>query len=432
MELSQAQQLHGYVTPSETRKDAAAPPSQSSPTAAAGATTGAGTSTPLPTGDQTAASDSSGASTADDSGTLAGGADVTAQRVIPHVSGPQYGMNIFVWDKPLTIDRDLRKVTSAQFGWQKTLFQWRLIEPERGVFDWSAADAVVRASNDAGVRVIARLDFQPDWARADGAHNGPPDNYDDFGDFVQALVDRYQSGSPYGTIDAIEVWNEPNLWRDWGGASIGPGSAANYVRLLCTAYRAAKQTSADIVVISAALTPTGTLNSEAANDVVFTQWMYDAGAKPCFDVLGAHGAGYKAPPWVGTAELAANPLWGGDQSFGFRRVEQLRDVMVRNGDAGKQIWLTEFGWSSDPIHPSYAWHRVSEQDKADYVVEAYRWAYLHWQPWIGVMVLWNIASPDWNESREEYWWSVTNPDGSTRPAYDALVARKSGYLPDIN
>jgi hypothetical protein len=155
--------------------------------------------------------------------------------------------------------------------------------------------------------------------------------------------------------------------------------------------------------------------------------------KGCFDALGAHGAGYKAPPWIAPAELATNPRWGGDQSFGFRRTEQLRDVMVRNGDGAKQIWLTEFGWSSDEVHPDYAWHRVSEEEKADYVVEAYRWAYLHWQPWIGVMVLWNISAPDWTENREEYWWSVTNSDGTTRPAYDALVeARASGYLPDPN
>src|SRR5207248_11463067 len=189
----------------------------------------------------------------------------------------------------------------------------------------------------------------------------------------------------------------------------------------------------EIIVLSGALTPTGTLNREAADDVVYLQWMYDAGVQPCFDALGAHGAGYKAPPWVGPSELATNPKWGGDQSFGFRRTEQLREVMVRNGDGGKQIWLTEFGWSSDTIHPSYAWHRVSEDEKADYVVEAYRWAFLHWKPWIGVMVLWNIAAPDWTDSREEYWWSVTNSDGSTRPAYDALAAaRTSGYLPDPN
>jgi len=44
--------------------------------------------------------------------------------------------------------------------------------------------------------------------------------------------------------------------------------------------------------------------------------------------------------------------------------------------------------------------------------------------------VWNVAAPDWNQDWEEYWWSITNPDGSNRPAYDALLAaRRSGYLP---
>src|SRR3712207_8711285 len=125
-------------------------------------------------------------------------------------------MNVFLWDNPTTTDRDLGKLKAAGFGWQKTLFQWREIEPVKGQFRWAEADRVVRASAQAGVKIIARLDFQPVWARVDGAHNGPPDNYADFGDFVTALVTRYREGSPIGQIHAIEVWNEPNLAREWG------------------------------------------------------------------------------------------------------------------------------------------------------------------------------------------------------------------------
>lgn len=345
-------------------------------------------------------------------------------------ASPEYGMSIFIWAAPRTTERDLNKLVAARFDWQKTLFQWKYIEPRKGVFDWSEAERVVKASNDAGISVIARLDFQPAWARADRAYNGPPDRYDDFADFVFALVDHFQPDAGNGVIDAIELWNEPNLAREWGDQPIGPDSAADYVRLMCLGHQAAKRASSHIVTISAGLSPTGTMTREAADDTVFLQWMYDAGARGCFDVLGAHGAGYKAGPWISPDELATDRRWGGHASFGFRRVEQLRDVMVRNGDEQKQIWLVEFGWTSDPIHPSYAWHRVSEEEKALYVVEAFKWARTNWAPWIGVMILWNMASPDWTPSREEYWWSVTSPDGSNRPAYEAVQrARRAGYLP---
>jgi hypothetical protein len=104
--------------------------------------------------------------------------------------------------------------------------------------------------------------------------------------------------------------------------------------------------------------------------------------------------------------------------------------MVQNGDEAKQVWLLEFGWTSDPVHDAYAWHRVTEEQKAEYIVDAYRWANENWQPWIGVMALWTMASPEWNEEREEYWWAVTRPDGTNLPAFDALVlARQNGVLP---
>lgn len=365
------------------------------------------------------------------------GEDVTAENpeapavpIAPYrASSPEYGMNIFIWDQQRTTSRDLSKVSGASFTWQKTLFQWKFMEPVKGQIQWTEAERVVKASNAQGIKVIARLDFQPDWSRADKVTNGPPDDYADYGRFVYEFANHFKAGGTNGVVDAIELWNEPNLSREWGDAVISADSAADYVRLMCVGHEAAKRGSPNVVTISAGLSPTGTLNDQAADDTIFLQWMYDAGAQNCFDVLGAHGAGYKAPPWISTDELASNLQWGGHSSFGFRRVEMLRDVMVQNADDAKQVWLLEFGWTSDTVHDAYAWHRVTEDDKATYIVEAYKFASVNWAPWIGVMTLWNLAAPDWTTAREEYWWSITGPDGTNRPAYDALVkARRDGYL----
>jgi len=347
---------------------------------------------------------------------------------IYRAKSPEYGMNIFLWGNPATTSRDLDKLLSAGFGWQKTLFQWRLIEGAgKGIFDWSEADRVVKASTDAGVKIIARVDFQPSWARADHANNGPPDNFQDYADFIYALVNRYKTGSPFGRIHAVEIWNEPNLAREWGDQK---PDASQYVALLKAAYLAAKRADPNVTVITAGLTPTETWNDDATPDDVFLQQMYDAGAANYFDVLGAHGAGYKAPPQMSPDQVAADPYYGGHRFFCFRRIEDLRNVMVKNGDSSKQIWLLEFGWTSDSVHPAYAWHAVSEDQKAQYIVDAYKWAQTNWSPWIGVMTLWNLPDPSWTNDREEYWWSIANADGSDRPAYTRLRdARMSGYLP---
>ena len=348
-------------------------------------------------------------------------------------ASPEYGASVFLWGFAPTTQRDLGKLNNAGLTWQKTLFQWRYIEPQRGRYDWPEAERIVQASNARGIDVIARLDLQPAWSRADGSlANGPPDDMQDWGNFVYAFVDHFKAGSPNGTVRAVQLWNEPNLSREWGNAPLGDGSASEYVTMLCAGYDAAKSAASEVVVVSAGLSPTGVIDQGARDDALYLNEMYAAGAAPCFDALGAQGNTQAPSPeldigsWMGCD--------GGESicehgSFYFRRIEELHQVMVDNEDP-RQIWLLEFGWTSDPIHPEYSWYAVSEDQKAQNVVEAYRYAYDNWQPWIGPMILWAVASPDWNDSQEQYWWAVTYPNGDNRPGYDALAdARATGFLP---
>ena len=344
------------------------------------------------------------------------------------VPSPDFGLSMFLWGQPATSDRDLKIASGANFHWQKTLFQWRTIEGAcKGCYDWSEADRVVKASAANGIRVIARIDFQPDWARKDGARNGPPDNYQAYADFISAFVNRYRPGSSIGTVDAIEVWNEININREWGNQPISQQQAADYVRLLTLAYRAAHSASPTVVVITAGLSPTGVKTSEAWDDAEYLQWLFDAGLKGGvnYDVLGAHG-NTQAP----CVECDFNSLPAfGHPSFYFRRVEQLRAVQARNGDTDRQMWLLEFGWTADQIHPNYSWFAVSEDTKASNILKAFQYAKQHWAPWIGVMTLWTLSDPMWTPDREEYWWAINNPDGSPRAALTAVkTARVSGSL----
>jgi hypothetical protein len=323
--------------------------------------------------------------------------------------------------------RDLKKITDLKFGWVKLLFSWRDIERnKKGQFDWEDSDRVVQAARAANLRIIARLDFQPKWARKDGAHNGPPDDLSDYADNVKAFVSRYKQGSSRGTVDAIQIWNEVNLDREWGGGQISRETATEYVQMLKEAYQVAKRADPGVTVISAGLSPTGIADGSAQPDDVYLRWLYEAGAQRYFDVLGAN-ANVQCPcveAAPGSAEGFKHP------SFYFRRVEQLREIMVEHGDADKQIWLMEFGWTTDTVHPAYAWYATTENKKADLIVEAFQYARQNWAPWIGVMTLWTIADPAWGPQDEQVWWSITNPDGTTRPAYDRLLTeRRSGSLP---
>jgi hypothetical protein len=344
------------------------------------------------------------------------------------VPSPDYGLSMFLWNQPTTSTRDLKIASGANFRWQKTLFAWRNIEGAgKGVYNWTEADRIVKASADNGVKIIARIDFEPMWARKDRANNGPPDNYQDYADFVAAFATRYKPGSTLGTVDAIEIWNEVNLTREWGDQPINQQQAADYVRLLTMAYRAAHAANPAVTVIQAGLSPTGVHNAQADDDAEYLGWLFQAGLKGGvnYDVLGAHG-NTQAP----CVACDFNSLPGfGDPSFYFRRIEQLRDVQVKYGDSDRQIWLLEFGWTADTVHPDYAWYAVSEDQKASNIVQAFQYAHQHWSPWIGVMTLWTLADPTWTPDREEYWWAIDNPDGTPRAALNAVrTARLNGAI----
>lgn len=331
-------------------------------------------------------------------------------------ASPEFGIQAFLWWKPEIALRDLELIQEMEFGWVKQAFAWRDIEGiEKGEYDWWRPDIVVDEVEKAELKLLVRIDRQPFWTHPDEPpqENRPPDDLADFGDFCWALADRYQ-----GRIAAYQVWNEPNLSREWGNR---PPDPAEYTEMLKLCYEAIKEADPDAIVISAGLAPTGTQLPDAIPDDEFLQGMYDAGADAYFDVLGLNAPGYKAPPETSPEEAAENPEYGSGRWFAFRHVEDMRQIMVENGDEDKQIAILELGWTTDTVNPTYAWHAVTEEEQAEYLVGAYEYAAEHWQPWIGLMVTIYIADYFWTpEEHEQWWWSIVLPDGTPRPAYDAL------------
>jgi len=230
------------------------------------------------------------------------------------MSSPEYGMQIFPWWRPEVGSRDLQAIQAAGFSWAKVNFGWRDIEgANKGAFDWSRTDQIVQMANADDVDLVIRVDHQPAWAGGGFPTNGPPDNYQHLADFFTALATRYK-----GRIRAYEVWNEPNLAREWGGQTPDP---AGYARLLKACYSAIKAADPNAMVISAGLSPTGswTAGPEGARpDDWYLETLYIAmggSSSGYFDVLGAHGAGFASPPERDPAEVAANPALGGHRSM---------------------------------------------------------------------------------------------------------------------
>jgi hypothetical protein len=169
-----------------------------------------------------------------------------------------------------------------------------------------------------------------------------------------------------------------------------------------------------------------------APDDEYLGWMFEAGLSGKYDALGVN-ANVQCP----CVDADPGSVAGFEHpSFYFRRIEQLHEMMVAWGDVDRQVWLTEFGWTTNQRDPSYAWYATTEERKGDLIVAAFSYARAHWSPWIGVMSLWTLADPAWSleDSNvwddEQYFWAITNPDGSRRPAFSRLLrARKDRELP---
>jgi hypothetical protein len=330
---------------------------------------------------------------------------------IPHTDVNPYGANFFL-DREVELwkrEKTLEMAQRAGIGWIKQQFSWEEIEPLRkGEYDWVKYDNIVDLAERYGMQIIARLDRPPDWSHQDLQFKTlPPDDLEDYGDFVAAFVERYK-----GRVRHIQIWNEPNLSAEWGFQRV---DAVAYVRLLEMAYRRAKAVDPDIVVLSAPLAITLEDASMRGNhnDLVFLKEMYEAGADAYFDILSANAFGLDRPP-----EDPPQP-----DVLNFRRVELQREIMERYDDADKPIWINEYGWNAAPASfpkELLTWERVGEAEQAEYTVRGITWGREQW-PWLGVVNIWYFRQVgDVPPDRAAYYFALVDPEFKPRPVYDAL------------
>ncbi len=336
-----------------------------------------------------------------------------------------YGINTFLNSEvePEKREKQMQLISEAGFRWIREEFPWEDIEihgrgdfvdrrndPE-GIDAWAKYDQIVDLAEAYDIEIIARLSNPPAWSRAAGDEIGafaPPDDFDDFANYAAAVAARYR-----GRIHYYQVWNEPNIYPEWGEQIVNPEA---YTDLLCRTYDALKAVDPEIVVISGALAPTSALDGRDFNDYIFLQRMYDAGAGDCFDILAMQGYGL----WSGPTDRRMRPI-----VVNFGRNQFIRDIMVRNGDAHKPIWISEMNWNVVPEDVADArYGRVTLDQQARYAPIAYRRAQEEW-PWVGVINLWYFKRADYewlDGQRPEAYFQVADPDFNLMPIYYSMKA----------
>ncbi|HLU08512.1 MAG TPA: hypothetical protein VK003_02520, partial [Oceanobacillus sp.] len=334
----------------------------------------------------------------------------------PPFTSLTYGIQAFLWWDNGSAGLHMDLIRLMGFSHVKQTFAWEDIEPVRGEWHLERGDVILDELERRSLKLVVRLSDAPDWAFPNNVPqtmdaslvvDTPPENLDDWANFCRTVAARYR-----GRVAAYQIWNEPNLSREWGGQL---PDAAGYVALLRACSEAIRAVDPDAILISAGLAPTGNYDNFATPDDVYFQQMYDAGFQQYIDVVGVHAPGYTAP------EVDPADAPGGNRFFSFRRVEDMRRIMVANGDAARQMAILELGWTTDQIHPDMAWFAVTEEEQARNLVAGYQYAAEHWRPWIGLMSMIYMANPAWTQADEQYWWSIITPDGYTRQAFIDLA-----------
>lgn len=277
-------------------------------------------------------------------------------------------------------EKTMEMIAAEGVGWIKQQFLWSDIEPQRGSHwdekyqqdAWKKYDDIVDLAEHYGVRIIARLDHAPAWARPAGSTAGtPPTDPNDYANFVAEFVQHYR-----GRVQYLQIWNEPNLSVEWGGR-IDPDG---YFQLLQTSYSRAKAADPNVVILSAPMAMTNEHSDRAMPEFDYWQRLYALGAEKYFDIMTASAYGLDQPPTAPPDPPAIN----------VRRVELLRKLMEDEGDGGKAVWLNEYGWDAVPDtmpKEKLIWQRVTDQQQASWTPEGITWMRGNW-PWLGVASIW--------------------------------------------
>lgn len=218
--------------------------------------------------------------------------------------------------------------------------------------------------------------------------------------------------------DAIQVWNEQNLDREWPEGRIDP---AAYVEMLRQAYTAIKAANPDVKVITGAPAPTGAEGAfgpaKVWNDDRYYAGMASAGAAQYADCLGVHyNEGIIAPQQRG-----GDPREDYPTRYLPTMIERAA-YPFRNTDL--PLCFSELGYLSSegygPLPGGFAWaSNVTVQNQADWLRGAIEVA-SQASAQVDLIIIWNVDFDVYTDGDPQGGYAIIRPDGSC-PACETIA-----------
>ncbi len=244
---------------------------------------------------------------------------------------------------------------------------------------------------------------------------GNPSQMGDFNNYVNEFAAFLGQVAALGP-DAIEVWNEPNLAREWPAGQI---NGNNYTQMLAAGYNAIKAANPNVMVISAALAPTGFFGGCQAggcDDNVFLQQMRNAGATQYLDCIGAH---YNEGI-IGPDQRSGDPRGSHYSRYFFGTL----DLYYNTFGGSRRVCWTELGYLTaegyGALPGNFAWaQNTSVGQHAEWLGRASTLSRSSGR--VRMMIVWNVDFTGvWGDDPQGG-YAIVRPDGSC-PACSTLGA----------
>ena len=224
----------------------------------------------------------------------------------------------------------LDKIKEGNISWVRMDFNWDLIEPEKGIFNFDYHDDAVTDCNMREINVLGILAYTPKWANGDQDKSYLPLDYDDWIRYVHKVVHRYGS-----KVKHWEIWNEPNDHKFFKGTLKEYGE-----KILAYASDTIRNISNDFRLDLKIVAPS--INCNRTNWPVWLKELEWYAKRKFFDISSIHLYRYPARDVIDGIEKGKSFAW----LIPFRRpIRQYLDKI------GLPCWITETGWST--MHTTY-------------------------------------------------------------------------------
>jgi polysaccharide biosynthesis protein PslG len=322
-----------------------------------------------------------------------------------------------------------------KLNWTKAQVRWKDFEPVQGDYskaqnNWQLLDAFTADANKKGLNILYGVIDAPEWARTKftPTKTGPPDDFNNAAKFFEKVVARYK-----GCVQAIEVWNEMNIDREWTTPS-GIITGDEYVKFLKVVAPAIRAVDPGLLLVMGALAPTGySKEGESVDDFTYMDQFVAAGGTSLVDCVGVHLNGYNMPPdkdWDAKYDDPAakfrGPFDTPHHSWSFKST--LFGYYQRTS---KPQCVTEFGWASmenlgvqgNPPGFEFALDNT-EQEQADWIVQGFQ--IMRDSGFVKFGIVFNldyiqkIGQKPNEAGGDPATYSIIRPDGAPRPAFDAI------------